>query len=54
MDPEDIQDGRTTPMTAAEWTKAYDACIGESGEPYILAGRTPGLSAGVGCNFNND
>lgn len=40
---------RTTPMTAAEWTKTYDECVAHLGTPYILAGRHPGISAGVGC-----
>lgn len=42
---------RTTPMTAAEWTATYDACVKTLGQPIILAGRYPGISAGVGCLY---
>jgi hypothetical protein len=40
---------RTTPMTAKEWAATYDACVAALGQPVILAGRNPGISAGVGC-----
>jgi hypothetical protein len=40
---------RTSPMTAAEWSRTYDECVKHLGQPIILAGRHPGISAGVGC-----
>lgn len=42
---------RTTPMTAAEWSRAYDECIKHLGTPVIGASRHPGISAGIVCTF---
>jgi hypothetical protein len=45
---------RTAPMSAKEWAAAYDACVAALGQPVILATRTPGISAGVGCDLEFD